>query len=83
MDRIGTALIKFTNAEIDLLINSIDFMTSLNIPIEKEWVKPYSRLKKDLLNINNRLGEKMKETSLNINNELKNINPSSCEDCED
>ena len=83
MDRVGTALIKFTNAEIDLLINSIDFMTSLNIPIEKEWVKPYSRLKKDLLNINNRLGEKMKETSLNINNELKNINPSSCEDCED
>tara|TARA_R110002051_G_C8507697_1_gene465849 strand:- start:420 stop:668 length:249 start_codon:yes stop_codon:yes gene_type:complete len=82
MDRVGTALIKFTNAEIDLLINSIDFMTSLNIPIEKEWIKPYSKLKEDLLDVNNKLGEKMKEISLNINNELKNI-PSSREDCED
>ena len=62
-----TATIKFTKEEINLLINNIDFMLSLNIPIEEEWLKPYHKLKEDLLKISKEIveGEHLNEVNTN------------------
>tara|TARA_R110002051_G_C8723923_1_gene497082 strand:- start:254 stop:466 length:213 start_codon:yes stop_codon:yes gene_type:complete len=62
-----TATIKFTKEEVNLLINNIDFMLSLNIPIEEEWLKPYHKLKEDLLKISKEIveGEHLNEVNTN------------------
>tara|TARA_R100001244_G_C5118976_1_gene123036 strand:- start:378 stop:584 length:207 start_codon:yes stop_codon:yes gene_type:complete len=64
---VTTATIKFTKEEVNLLINNIDFMLSLNIPIEEEWLKPYHKLKEDLLKISKEIieGEQMNEVNSN------------------
>ena len=42
-------------------------MLSLNIPIEEEWLKPYHKLKEDLLKISKEIveGEHLNEVNTN------------------
>jgi|TARA_Y100000034_G_C6892747_1_gene411026 hypothetical protein len=81
MSKIGTATIKFTDSEIGLLINSLEMSISTIVPCvdNGEWKKPYEILKKDLVDINRQLKEKIKE----IPYEAKRSGPASCEPCED
>ena len=46
----GTALIKFTKSEVQLLINSLHMSITTVVPCVEgsEWKKPYKNLKKDL-----------------------------------
>jgi len=81
MSKIGTATIKFTDSEIELLINSLEMSISTIVPCvdSGEWKKPYEVLKKDLVDINRQLKEKAKE----IPYEAKRSGHTSCETCED
>ena len=49
----GTALIKFTKSEIQLLINSLHMSVSTVVPCvdSGEWKRPYEKLLKDLKGI--------------------------------
>ena len=87
----STALIKLTKAEINLLVQNIDFVLSLNIPIEKEWLKPYVKIKEDLKKIELQLIEGDKEQHIpNIISGAKNAVKAKketyqqeyCENCE-
>ena len=40
MDKIGTVLIKFSESEVRLLINSLSMTESIKVPAEVEWQKP-------------------------------------------
>ena len=81
MNNIGTAVIKFSESEIGLLINSLEMSISTVVPCvdSGEWKKPYEVLKKDLVDINKQLREKKRELPY----EKQRNNPSSCENCED
>ena len=49
----GTALIKFSKNEIELLINSLHMSISTVVPCVEngEWKKPYETIQKDLIDI--------------------------------
>ena len=81
MNKIGTAVIKFSDSEIGLLINSLEMSISTIVPCvdSGEWKKPYEALKKDLIDVSRQLQEKKRELPY----EEKRNNPSSCENCED
>ena len=58
---LGRALIKFSEAEIDLLLTALYNTEKLNIPrIESKWNKPFSKLIRDLIIIKNSI-EKEKQ----------------------
>ena len=46
----GTALIKFTRSEVQLLINSLHMSISTVVPCVEngEWKKPYEKIQGDL-----------------------------------
>ena len=81
MNNIGTAVIKFSESEIGLLIYSLEMSISTVVPCvdSGEWKKPYEVLKKDLVDINKQLREKKRELPY----EKQRNSPSSCENCED
>ena len=57
----GHALIKFSEAEIDLLLTALYNTEKINIPrIEPKWKKPFSKLIRDLIIIKNSI-EKEKQ----------------------
>ena len=64
----GTALIKFTKSEIQLLINSLHMSVSTIVPCvdSSEWKIPYKKLKKDLKKIRNQLTEKEREINIDV-----------------
>jgi len=57
---IGTATIKFTDTEIQLLINSLHMSISTVVPCVNngEWKIPYEALRKDLKKIRKQLEDK-------------------------
>ena len=58
---LGRALIKFSEAEIDLLLTALYNTEKINIPrIEPKWKKPFSKLIRDLIHIKNSI-EKEKQ----------------------
>ena len=58
---LGRALIKFSEAEIDLLLTALYNTEKINIPrIEPKWKKPFSKLIRDLILIKNSI-EKEKQ----------------------
>ena len=58
---LGRALIKFSEAEIDLLLTALYNTEKLNIPrIQPKWKKPFSKLIRDLIIIKNSI-EKEKQ----------------------
>ena len=64
----GTALIKFTKSEIQLLINSLHMSISTIVPCvdSSEWKIPYKQLKKDLKKVRNQLTEKEREMRIDV-----------------
>ena len=56
-----TINIKYTLSELDKLINALEFLTTLNLPIDKNYIKPYSLLKDNLLKIQKEANEKCLE----------------------
>jgi len=56
-----TINIKYTLSELDKLINALEFLTTLNLPIDKNYIKPYSLLKDNLLKIQEEANEKCLE----------------------
>jgi len=69
----GTALIKFSETEIECLVNSLYMTTSLKVPTENngDWKAPYRML--------------LKEKKRNIINDTKSTYqaPENCENCND
>jgi len=56
---IGTALIKFTENEIDLIILCLLNTRRMRIPAENyEWRKPIKKLSEDLIGIRRQLEDK-------------------------
>ena len=82
----GTALIKFTKSEIQLLINSLHMSVSTVVPCvdSGEWKRPYETIQKDLINIRLQLIEKEREAKVDVKKEKTGFNnPEECYDCED
>ena len=52
---VSTATIKFSRQEIEILINTLEFILSTNLPIDKDFLKPYEVIRKDLTIIKNQL----------------------------
>ena len=79
----GTALIKFSETEIECLVNSLYMTTSLKVPTENngDWKRPYRMLLKEVEGINYELKEKKR----NIINDTKSTyqTPENCENCND
>ena len=60
-DIIGHALIKFSEAEIDLILSALYNTEKIDIPrVESNWKRPYTNLIKELLHIKETL-EREKE----------------------
>ena len=82
----GTALIKFSKNEIELLINSLHMSISTVVPCVEngEWKKPYETIQKDLIDIKSQLIEKEREVRVDVKKEKTGTNnPEECYDCED
>ena len=61
---IGTALIKFTENELDLIILCLLNTRRMRIPTKNyEWRKPIKKLSEDLINIRQQLEEKKNNES--------------------
>ena len=61
---IGTALIKFTENEIDLIILCLLNTRRMRIPTESyEWRKPIKKLSEDLIGIRRQLEDKKNNES--------------------
>ena len=74
-----TVTMKISESDIDCLISSLDFITSVNLPIDTEYLKPYSALKKDLLQIKSNIVQKRRE----IPYEQNRNSPQACKTCDD
>lgn len=60
----GSALIKFSEAEIDLLLTALYNIEKITIPrVDPKWKSPFSKLIKDLIYIKNGI-KKEKEKQL-------------------
>ena len=79
----GTAVIKFSESEIECLVNSLYITTSLKVPTENNgsWKKPYEMLLKEVEGIKYQLKEKKRDYT----NDTKATyqKPANCEVCED
>lgn len=64
-DSIVTINIRYTDAEVNLLVNSLVMTCTTQIPTEDngQWKRPYEKLLKDLKTIKNR-GMKLKEEGI-------------------
>jgi len=61
---IGKAIIKFSEAEIDLLLIALYNTEKINLPrVKSKWKRPFNNLIKDLLHIKKTI-EKEKENRL-------------------
>jgi len=82
----GTALIKFTKSEVQLLINSLHMSISTVVPCVENgnWKKPYEKIQKDLINITEQFIEKEREIKISGKKEKSGVNnPAECYTCSD
>ena len=82
----GTALIKLTRSEVQLLINSLHMSISTVVPCveDGEWKKPYEKIQKDLIKITEQFTEKEREIKINAKKEETGVNnPAECYTCSD
>ena len=79
-EKVGTATIKFTDSEIQLLINSLHMSITTVVPCvdSGEWKVPYEMLRKDLKRILGELEDKKWEERTNGTTQ----NPAECEACD-
>jgi|TARA_R100001530_G_scaffold30647_1_gene24116 hypothetical protein len=73
MNRVATATVKYTEAEILLLINSLEMTISTKVPcvINGQWKTPYEKLQKDLKRIKRELIDFKHKKSLEPENKDK------------
>ena len=82
----GTALIKFTKSEVQLLINSLHMSISTVVPCVEngEWKKPYEKIQGDLQKIVGQFIEREREIRISGTKEKTGANnPAECYDCSD
>lgn len=79
----GTAVIKFSESEIECLCNSLYMTTSLKVPTQKngEWKTPYKTLLKEVEGIKYQLKEKKRDYTNDT--KITYQTPKNCEVCED
>ena len=85
-NKIGTALIKFTESEIQLLVNSLHMSISTVVPCVEngEWKKPYEKIQGDLQKVVSQFIEKEREIRISGTKEKTGANnPEECYDCSD
>lgn len=79
------AKIKFTMAEIDILINALVNMSNIDIynpeGLSDKYKKPYNKLLDDLSQIKRDLGDKYRDAVAENNINTKSINPDYNREC--
>ena len=64
------AIIKFSQQEVELMINALENLIKLEIPLViNDWRKPYEMLTKDLKKIKLDMNNKIEEAMLNREHE--------------
>ena len=79
------ANIKFSQQEVELMINALENLIKLEIPFQDsaDWKKPYEMLTKDLKKIKLDMNNKIEEAMLNREHEeTSTIYGEVCEVCE-
>ena len=66
MSNVATCTIKYTEAEVVLLINSLEMTTSSKVPYvdNGRWKNPYEKLKDDLISIKRQLIEYKRQQTI-------------------
>ena len=87
MDQIATVTIKYTESEVQLLINSLEMTVSTRVPCvdSGQWKNPYEKLQNDLKRIKKELIDYKHEKNLEPKTQESSgaNNPEECYDCED
>ena len=52
---VGTVMIKMTDSELEITIACLEFYTTLDLPVDGEYLKPYDKLKHDLIRVKQQL----------------------------
>ena len=73
MDKIATVLIKYTESEVQLVINSLEMTISTKVPCvdNGQWKNPYEKLQNDLKRIKQELIDYKHDKNLESKNEKK------------
>ena len=77
---VSTATIKFSRQEIETLINTLDIVLSMDLPIDEDFLKPYHSVKKDLSHIRKQLIEGEQESNGHMTKQ--DFYGNVCENCE-
>jgi len=77
---VSTATIKFSRQEVETLINTLDLVLSMDLPIDENFLKPYHSVKKDLSDIRKQLIEGEQESNGHMTK--KDFYGNVCENCE-
>ena len=77
---VSTATIKFSRQELETLINTLDLVLSMNLPIDEEFLKPYHSVKKDLIHIRKQLIEGEQESNGHVTK--NDFYGNGCKNCE-
>ena len=77
---VSTATIKFSRQEIETLINTLDLVLSMDLPIDEDFLKPYYSVKKDLSDIRKQLIEGEQESNGHMTKEA--FYGDVCKNCE-
>tara|TARA_R110000751_G_C13735227_1_gene476932 strand:- start:838 stop:1065 length:228 start_codon:yes stop_codon:yes gene_type:complete len=66
VSNVATCTIKYTEAEVVLLINSLEMTTSSKVPCvdNGRWKNPYEKLKDDLISIKRQLIEYKRQQTI-------------------
>ena len=82
---VGTVTVKMTDTELEHAITSLEFYTTLNIPIDTEYLVPYDKLKHDLMRIKKQLEDYKHEVIIDGKKETVitgKIQQEKCEPCD-
>ncbi len=56
--------IKLSKTELETMIKSLEFLSTMNVPIENDWLKPYYTLQRDLELINKKVDDQIRNREL-------------------
>ena len=73
MEKVGTVVVRYTESEVQLLINSLEMTISTKVPCvdNGQWKNPYEKLQNDLKRIKQELIDYKHDKNLESNNENK------------
>ena len=85
MGKVATVTIKYTEAEVELLINSLEMTISTRVPCvdSGQWKTPYESLQKDLRDVKEKLIRYKHSKTIDQKHPSGTNNPEECYDCED